>query len=174
MRRRLCLCLAVWAATASAALAGKPTNAFTISLPGGKDYLSADEGKLTVGAAPKDVDWYDKPAPGRWYVEGTRIKSTVGYGYLAYDPTGKDTRVFLAPRPGPGTEWDVRVPKKRRDGEGERGAIWAASGKFKGWVLTVAEVKEKGPGGKTVLSQRAVLARDPKVRLEVERIWWHP
>jgi hypothetical protein len=171
MSCRLCLCLALWATTASAGLAGIPTDAFTISLPGGKRYLCVRGGALTVGAAPGEVDRERRPAPGRWYVEGTRIKSGAGAGYLAYHSSGEDPRVFLTHRLWSGTEWDIRVPEKSRSAEGKRAVIRAASGKFKGWVLTVEVVKEKGPGGKVVVTERAVLARDPKRRLEVERIF---
>src|SRR6266511_3730174 len=78
MKRRISLCLAVWGLAASFCPAGIPTDTFTISVSGDKAYLSVRLGALKVGDAPHDVDWEGRPAPGRWYIEGTRIKSSVG------------------------------------------------------------------------------------------------
>src|SRR5438270_6829996 len=89
--------------TASVCLAGIPASFFTIH---GKDAGMArvDDGKLTLGASSINKVPDRQEAPDKWYVGGTQIKSSTSGSYLAYDTTGKDPKVFLAPRPGDGTE----------------------------------------------------------------------
>ena len=171
MKRRISLCLAVWGLAASFCAAGIPTDTFTISLPGDNEYLSASLGVLKVGNAPRDIEWEGRPASGRWYIEGTRIKSSVGGGYLAYDPSGKDPKVFLSPEPPKDADWALSVPGKNH--EGTRAVIRAGSGKLKGWYLAVEEVEGTRPDGKTVTTSRLVLAKDPQRRLEAKRIFLH-
>jgi hypothetical protein len=173
MKRRISLCLAVWGLAASFCAAGIPTDTFTISLPREKAYLSIRQGELKVDEAPHDVEWEGRPAPGRWYIEGTRIKSSVGSGYLAYDPSGKDPKVFLSPKPPKDADWAISVPERDRTDEGKRAVIRAGSGKLKGWYLAVQEVEETRPDGKTVTTNRLVLAKNPQRRLEVKRIIEH-
>jgi len=173
MKRRISLCLAVWGLAASFCAAGFPTDTFTISLPGEKAYLSIRQGELKMGDAPRDVEWEGRPAPGRWYIEGTRIKSSVGSGYLAYDPSGKDPKVFLSPEPPKGADWALSVPGKNHNQEGKRAVIRAGSGKLKGWYLAIQEIEETRPDGKTVTTNRLVLAKDPERRLEAKRIFLH-
>jgi len=173
MKRRISLGLAVWGFAASFCVAGIPTNTFTISLPGDKAYLSIRQGELKVGDAPQNVDWEGSPAPGRWYIDGTRIKSSVGGGYLAYDPSGKDPKVFLSPTPPKDVDWAIRVPGKTHFEEGKGAVIQAGSGKLKGWYLTVQEIEETRPDGKSITASRLVLAKNPQRRLEVKRIFLH-
>ncbi len=173
MKRRISLCLAVWGLAASFCPAGIPTDTFTISVSGDKAYLSVRLGALKVGDAPHDVDWEGRPAPGRWYIEGTRIKSSVGSGYLAYDPSGNAPKVFLSPEPPKGADWAISVPEKDKTDEGKRAVIRAGSGKLKGWYLAVQEIEETRSDGKTITTSRLVLAKNPERRLEAKRIYLH-
>jgi hypothetical protein len=156
---------------AGAAWAGIPTDKFTIS--SGKadrvQFLQVRDGRLALGRSTFGTVSDRKDAADRWYVLGTQIKSSVEGNYLAYDPAGKDPTVFLARRPGDGTEWIVTAPKN----EGQRASLRAASGPFKGWYLDVEEVEEERPGGKTETVRRFVLSREPARELQVERIWEH-
>jgi hypothetical protein len=180
MRRRLFLALPLCLALASVCGAGIPTNRFNIvlTIPGDKDerkkdlFLAADRGRLTLGESTFGNVGDTEDAVDRWYIDGTRIKSSVG-GYLAYDPTGGDNRLYLADRPGAGTEWLVTVPGKGERDQGERASIRVASGPMKGWCLAVEDVAERRADGRTVTVRHPVLTRDPKRRLEVERIWHH-
>src|SRR5215212_7190563 len=98
MHRRALFCLMLGAAAASIGAAGTPTDAFTISTPDKRHYLVARETGVEAVPPPREVDWDGRPTSARWYVEGTRIKSTVG-GYLAYDPSARDGRVYVSPKP---------------------------------------------------------------------------
>src|SRR5262245_63845842 len=87
----------------SVSVAAIPTPRFTISArdPAGKvDYLAARRGELVLGRpSPTGDGGLDlKDAPDRWFFFDGRIKSSVGEGYLAYDPSGKDNRAFLSPK----------------------------------------------------------------------------
>jgi hypothetical protein len=139
--------------------AGIPTDHFTIDA-GETSYLVVTKGELVVGKATLRNSQERRIAPERWYVLGTKIKSTVEDLYLAYDASGKDPRVFLTSVKGEGTEWIVRVPDKSRDSEGKRVHLQAASGPMKGWYLCL----EDG---------RAVLSKDAPKRFETERLWDH-
>jgi hypothetical protein len=173
MVRRGLVAVGLGLALVGAALAGIPTNRFTIDT--GKDrgtqYLLVRQGRLALGASTFGKVYDTKDAADRWYVLGTQIKSSVGGGYLAYDASGKDRGVFLAGRPGDGTEWTVAAPGRAR--EGARASLRAASGPLKGWYLDVEEVEEEGEGGKKETVRRLVLSRKPSRELQVERIWEH-
>src|SRR5262249_51176963 len=100
MSRRSVMSLAVVLAVGSACVAGTPTNLFTVTLKGGgKGYLGVRDGKLGLGKSTFGSVADTKDADDRWYVLGTQIKSSVGRGYLAYDTTGKDPKVFLVAKP---------------------------------------------------------------------------
>jgi len=172
VRRRTFISLMLWAVTASLAAAGTPTNAFTISPPDKRDYLVARWAGPAVVPPPPEVDCDGRPTSARWYVEGTRIKSTVGGGYLAYDPTARDGRVFLVSSPGEDTDWDVNVPEKSRLAEGKRAVIRVAKGPLRGWYLSVKE-ETKREGERSVTIQRVWLTKDPGRKLEAERIILH-
>ena len=118
------------------------------------------------------MDWYDRPTSARWYVDGTRIKSTVGAGYLAYDPAARDGRVFLVSSPGEGTDWDVRVAEKSRQAEGKRAVIRVGKGPMRGWYLSVKEETKREDGRETT-TQSVVLTKDPQRKLEAVRIILH-
>jgi hypothetical protein len=106
-------------------------------------------------------NWEDREeaGPDRWYVLGTKIKPSVGGGYLAYDPSGKDPRVYLSHDAEEGTDWKI----------GERseakyvyryGVTQAVSGKVKGWYLDVEEYEEEGEDGRTATAYRLVLRKE--------------
>ena len=130
MARRYALALVLVAAAPASGSVPSPEARITFPgfiLPGPS--LAVVDGKLTVTYGPV------KPVRGKtsdvWYFEGTRIKSATGRGYLAYDPSGKDNRVFLAPRPGRDTEWRIR---SWREGTG---------GEVLGWNSTFAPARGK-------------------------------
>jgi hypothetical protein len=175
MSRRVLLAVAVWAALESVAWPGIPTSLFTISTSekAGRCYLVVQDGQLKVAPLERSVEWLGRPAPGRWYIEGTRIKSSTGDGYLAYNPSASDGKVYLAPGPGPDTEWVIQIPGKGDRQEGKRGVIRAAAGPMKDWYLSVEEgVDEHGEGRRTAVRSLA-LRKQPAGVLEAERIWEH-
>jgi hypothetical protein len=148
----LCLAAAPWC------IAGSPTNRFTIDMNG--KYLAVSKGRLVLGGSSFGSVGDSKDARDRWYVSATLIKSSVGGGYLAYDPKGEDNAVLLQSSPGEGTEWNIAVPSTGRNSEGKKAVIRAAKGPKKGWYLTAV-------GG------RLILAKDPPEKLRVGRIWSH-
>jgi hypothetical protein len=176
MNRRGFLALLLGLAVISACAAGIATNRYTISLKNQKgrfeQFLAVRKGRLVLGGSTFGSVSDNQDAADRWYILGTRIKSSVGGGYLAYDPSAKTSEVFLAPRPGEGTEWVVRVVNGR---EGQRGAIQAATGRMKGCYLGVEEVQEPPKDGTSppATVHRLVLSKDPPRRLEAERIYAH-
>src|SRR5262245_3497156 len=112
MGKRAFLLLSLSLGAVSAAAAAVPTDHFTISFDRkrGIEYLAVRGGRLVLGPPTKRDE--QVVAPERWFVLGTKIKSSVGGGYLAYDPTGKDPRVFLTPNQNDkGTDWEVRRPE---------------------------------------------------------------
>src|SRR5262245_40721615 len=132
MRRHTPLVLPLSLVVAAAGLAAIPTGRFTITAGPG-EYLAVEKGQLVLGRNSGGDENQD--APDRWYIAGTQIKSSVGGGYLAYDPSGQDNKVFLAPRPVRGADWAVRRVKgaKRRNErapflDAEWGTVQAASG----------------------------------------------
>jgi hypothetical protein len=173
MNYRFFLMAALWLAAASACLGGTPTNRYVITCrfeKSGYGYVAVTKGRLTVGKASGRKDNQD--APDRWYILGTKIKSSDGGGYLAYDPTGKDNRVFLTAKPTEGTEWSM-ILRKRSPGDEEHGVIRAATGPRKGWYLDVEETEEnaRDDGAKTV--RRLVLVKEPIHKVEAGRIYIH-
>jgi hypothetical protein len=172
MCRRACLTLALCLVAVPVCVAGIATNRYTISsdatgMPG--DFLAAREGELTVGGSTFGAVADTRDAPDRWYVVGTKIKSSLG-GYLAYDTSGKSNRVFLTPEMGEGTDWLIG----RSRHEGERGTIQAAVGPLQGWFLCVEEAEgQRGTATDKAAARRVVLARDPARKLEAERIYEH-
>src|SRR5207244_2158808 len=86
--------------------AGIPTPFFTIE--GDKGVARVDHGKLSLGKRSYKVPVEDK-APDKWYLDGTRIKCSVGKHYLAYDTSGQDPKVFLVSEPGEKTEWEIVI-----------------------------------------------------------------
>ena len=155
---RLAIVALVFLAAGPCCLAGIPTNRFTISVRG--EYLAVRGEQLVLGRSTLGSVSDNKDAADRWYILGTQIKSSVGGGYLAYDPRGADNAVVLKAAPGEGTEWNVAVPGKGPRSEGDKAVIRAATGPKKGWYLTVSE-------------GRLVLAEDPPQKLQAERIFEH-
>jgi hypothetical protein len=159
MYRRACLSLALCLVAAPLCVAGIATNRFTISFAPkgiGGDYLAARGGGLSLGGSTFGAVADTRDAEDRWYVAGMKIKSSLG-GYLAYDPSGKSTAVFLTAEPGEGTDWLVGRSRQ----EGERGRIQAAAGPLQSWYLCVDE------------AGRVTLARESACKLEAERIYEH-
>jgi hypothetical protein len=136
-------------------------------------YLAVVDGPLTVtGSLPRAVKGKTSAV---WYVEGTRIKSETGRGYLAYDPTGKDDAVFLAPRPGRNTEWwspALGETPKDRGPRGEKGwtsLFYAANRKVKDRWLCL-EFRRGGKGREdTRPAYRPVVRDDHSKRFEAFR-----
>jgi hypothetical protein len=160
MCRRACLTLALCLTAVPVSVAGIATNRFTISFAPkgiGGDYLTAQDGSLTLGGSTFGAVADTRDAADRWYIAGMKIKSSLG-GYLAYDQSGKSNRVILTPEPGEGTDWLVG----RTGPEGQRGAIQAAGGPLQGWFLCVDEA-----------GSRVVLNKEPGSKLEAERIYEH-
>jgi hypothetical protein len=186
MRSRFYLALAVALAVVPMCAAGIRTSRFAISLESrGRDhwqraFLAARERKLILVQSTVDEVFGTRNAPTRWYITGTRIKSSVGGRYLAYDPSGQSTKVYLLSRPGKGTDWTVGIDKNAEEGlrgknaeEGLRGTIRAAAGKLKGWYLSMEVHKKEDGEGRTVTVHRFILSRAPGRKFEAERIFVH-
>jgi hypothetical protein len=184
MGKRALLLLSLSLGVVSAAAAAVPTSHFTISFgrkEGKVEYLAVRGGRLVLGPPTKHAR-DEQDAPERWFILGTKIKSSVGGGYLAYDPTGKDPKVFLTPNQNDkGTDWEVRRPKgafhqknQSRSLDEEWGTVRAASGPLKGWFLDAEEAEQKpGPQGKDVPACRFVLRKEPSCNVEAARIYTH-
>lgn len=180
MSRRVYLLMPLFVALVSVCYAGYPTSRFTISA-GNKDgwvgYLGVDEGQLILGSPSSRRARLDRDEYDRWHFLGTKIKSSVGGGYLAYDPTGKDHKVFLTPKAdGEGTDWIVRRQKfgverknERRDIE-EWGFLQVASGPMKDWFFDVEDVQEMSDDGQIKKVRRYILSKEPSWNVEVARI----
>jgi hypothetical protein len=94
--------------------------------------------------------------PNRWWVLGTKMKASHGGGYLAYDPSGKDAKVFLSRetmKAGVGTDWTIRKGVHSR-------VIQAASGEVKGWYLDLEAYEEEGKDGRSATAYRLILRKD--------------
>jgi hypothetical protein len=141
---------------ASAAVAGYPARQFQITFRDQKGktklHLAVVDGKLTT--LPEPLRSQDRTAKTSdiWYVDGTRLKSAAG-GYLAYDLSGDDARVFLAPMPGDNTEWKQELKpegatsRTLSDVKGWTATFYAGRGKAMGRALCAAE-PEPGDGEK--------------------------
>jgi hypothetical protein len=121
------------------------------------------DGQLAFAGGRPSSDWEDREQtrPERWYVLGTKIKSSMGRGYLAYDPSGKDPRVYLSRTAGEGTDWKISDRDEGKNGFNDPayGVTQAASGQVKGWYLDVEE-GEEGKDGKTTSVSGLVLRKD--------------
>jgi hypothetical protein len=167
MSRTSLLALGLGLAAASLGAAGisAPTMFFKISVDRdqtrAREYARVTDGRLALTERGGWSDWEDRmdARPDRWYVLGTKIKSSVGGGYLAYDPSGEDPRVFLSREAGEGTDWTIG---DRNEGQNyvRYGLTQAASGKVKGWYLDVEDCEEKGEDGKATAARRLVLRKD--------------
>jgi hypothetical protein len=177
MRLRFFLALPLCFAVVSVCAAGHPTGRYSIyyeyKVDGDRQqkYLAAWKGQLTTEAVPYEAKSDDADHPSRWYIDGSRIKCSVGGAYLAYDPARKNKKVLVASKPGKGTDWVIDGLANDQRREEVRGVIRVGSGPMKGWYLGVEEVKEKDRRGKTVIVRRIVLAPKPKQKVEVRRIW---
>jgi hypothetical protein len=98
--------------------------------------LSVVDGKVRLVKTTRGLaDWRVESAE-----KGRTIRLGAGYGkftgqYLSYDVTGKDKKVFLSEKPGPGSYWEL-YPRQNRT------TIQATAGKAKGWFLNVGGAAE--------------------------------
>ena len=106
-------------------------------------FLAVVNGKLkAVPGPPKEATGKGKTS-AVWYIDGTRLKSASGCGYLAYDLSGKNSRVFLVPKPGGNTEWKVTDIAKSGPSHtpgdilGWHAYFQVAKGKFTGKYLSL-------------------------------------
>jgi len=158
-RGTLFVLVAVFSTSEARAGVLSPWCQITVGGSNGSGYLAVVGGKLTVMDKPPPTEEGERS--GAWYVQGTRIKSTTGHGYLAYDLSGKDRRVFLVPLPGQNTEWRVddspRPPSSIPDEikgtfarklysennpDGWTSHFYVSKGKFAGQSLGVDESKQ--------------------------------
>jgi hypothetical protein len=128
-----------------------------------EQYVEARGGRLAFTERGERLcHWDDRETPkaNRWYILGTKIKGSVGGNYLAYDPSGRDCRVFLSRetmKAGVGTDWTVRLMQNERQLHFHR--IQAVSGEVKGWDLDIEEYEKEGAHGKTTTAYRLVLRK---------------
>jgi hypothetical protein len=182
MRQPTLLALALGLAAVSVSAAGihAPTEFFRIMVDGNQwgdaAHVRVLDGQLAFAKGRPSSDWEDREQtrPERWYVLGTKIKSSMGRGYLAYDPSGKDPRVYLSRTAGEGTDWKISDRDEGKPGFNNPayGVTQAASGQVKGWYLDVEECGEKGKDDKTVTDYRLVLRKDvAKTKVHTNRIY---
>jgi hypothetical protein len=134
--KRLAVLLLIGVVPVPFVTAGIPTRYFTVSCKGG--LLHVRDGKPCVGTVSTDAD---KEAPDHWFLGGNSIKSSVGAGYLAYDPTGKSDKIFLSTKFGSHTEWQIVQTRGKTPGDRDevRATIRAANGPMKGWEIDVKD-----------------------------------
>src|SRR5262245_55088207 len=95
-----------------------------------------------------------------------RLESSAGKDgprYLSYDPEGKDLRVFLSVKPGPGSYWSAG--KNTVDGQLPfLYSIRAREGKVAGWFLDVGDKAEQGKDfdGAPFTARKVVLTARPR------------
>jgi hypothetical protein len=183
MKRPSLLALALVLAACSVCAAGihVPTEFFGITawVDGNQTrkevHVRVQDGQLAFSEGKPWSDWEDREQsrPDRWYVLGTKIKSSMGRGYLAYDPSGKDPRVYLSRTAGEGTDWTISDREEGKPGYNDPayGVTQAASGEVKGWYLDVEESEEKGKDGKMATGYRLVLRKDvAHTKVHINRI----
>jgi hypothetical protein len=128
-----------------------------------EQYVHVTDGRLAfTDQGERLCDWDDRetPKPNRWSILGTKIKASVGGGYLAYDTSGKDHRVFLSRetmKDGVGTDWTIRLVQDERQLHFHR--IQAASGGVRGWDLDLEECEKEGADGETTTACRLILRK---------------
>lgn len=154
----LAFALALVIVTTGSAGVMLPTKFFKLEVHKSKGrpvYLRVTAGRIDLTSERPWSDEKDRneARPDRWEVFGTKIKASEDGRYLAYDPTGKDPRVFLSRENGEGTTWLIETS----------GYYWTFKpvyGKVKNWHLGVEEYEEKGEGGKPGTASRLVLRKD--------------
>jgi hypothetical protein len=152
MMRRFVLGVVVAVLAVSMAGGSVPSSTcdITFKVPKGrKAYLAVVDCKLIAAATwktPKTAKARDRTS-WIWYMDGSRLKSASGCGYLAYDLSGKDKRVFLVAKPGKNTEWNVSRTTNHKPSEEDRNfERWeshftVAKGKLAGHHLCVRVIK---------------------------------
>jgi hypothetical protein len=149
--------LVVGAALFSIAVAeaGFPSPKFKITLRDSKErtvFLAVVNGKLNAVPNPAKAATGKGKTSAVWYIDGTRLKSASGCGYLAYDLSGKDSRVFLVPKPGGNTEWKVtdieKHGKSHTPGDivGWHAYFQVGKGKYTGRYLSLEEDRPMAKG----------------------------
>jgi len=186
MRRHVIWSVPVFVALVSVCYAGIPGNFHRISAgnkEGKVQYVGVEKGALVLGKRSPHLQKRNETDAhyDRWFVSGTKLKSSTGGGYLAYDPTGKSSRVFLTPKADTeGTDWVIHCPKgvffgknESRSVDEEWGILQAASGPMKGWYVEVEEFEHKGEDGKAAVVHRFILSKTPSWNVEVSRMYLH-
>ena len=125
---------------------------------------------------PPDIYEADKDAPHRWYIDGTRIKSSVDGQYLVYDPTGKNLDLSLSPKPVQGVEWRferLRIQRRIIAGSVDHqwGCLIVAKGPCEGWLVDVEESEEQRGHGVTAKVRRLVLSKTSRWYVQAARIY---
>jgi hypothetical protein len=155
-----------------------PTDFFGIIVQGeatrNPEYVRVIDQRLDLTTLRLDTGWKDRstPKPERWSILGTKIKTSIGRAYLAYDPSGKDSRVYLSRKAGPGTDWQFGKQDKK-DHDLLMAVPQAASGKVKGWYLGAEEYEDKsGAVGQPETAFRLVLCKErTKAKVYVFRVY---
>lgn len=186
MSRRVILVLLIFVALVSVCYAAVPTRHFRIraKLNGGDTgFVQIYEKKLELDGPTLVEDFRDKDgqldikdSDDGWFVLGTKIKSSVGGGYLAYDATGKDNKVFLAhDAEDIGTEWTIRVSEgsKGKRNTAQWATLQAANGPLKGHYFDIEQIETKQKDGSIRRSRRFLLREKPVWTVEVGRVVIH-
>src|SRR5262245_33586997 len=152
---RASFALVALALLAGLARAGIGTDKFFIFCEG-KCLFDTADGKVRLQNRMLELDDSGEPAYGRWCILGTQIKSSMGKGYLAYDLTGKEPRLFMAAKPGRNTEWSITLVRDPKEKAGNLGTLHVANGPMKGWSICLED--STGAGGARPGGDRLVLA----------------
>src|SRR5438045_2568448 len=106
MRRSALLALPLCLAIAGVAVAAIRTNHYSIATA--RDVcLGVGDGKLVLCSRSGSDE--NETERDRWLVENGQIKSSVGKGYLTYDPADKEGKVFLAREPMKGASLSMAL-----------------------------------------------------------------
>jgi hypothetical protein len=136
------------------------------------DIADSAKGSLAVVDGKVYLARYGDPGPFKgWTLSGRggtgwiRVISRDKWDdcYVAFDPDGKDPKVTLASKPGPGTKWRRTHVK----GTAASYTIQATTGKYKGWYLDAGQAHTlKDKNGKKFTAYEAVLVKEPKKPLK--------
>ena len=185
MNRRIFVLLPLVLVLTAVCYAAVPTRHYKIaakSSDGNAGMLCVEKGSLELGSRSKEENFLDKDGeldirdtPDGWFVLGTKVKSSVGGGYLAYDPTGKHNRLVLASKAeDAGTDWIIRKAKPDvKKGRGERGILQAAAGPLKDRFLDVGVMDVTQSDGTIISSRCFVLSKEPGWEVEIVRVIIH-
>jgi hypothetical protein len=171
----LALGLGLSAVSVSPAGIEAPMEFYDIEVRGGDtrkpEYARVLDGRLVLSPERSQRPWSDRfnPRSEQWYILGTKIRASAARTYLAYDPSGKDSRVFLSREAGEGTDW-VFPDQKKGDRIQFSARVQAASGKVKGWYLSAEEYRTSDDPSDEEKPFRLVLhKKDGETRVYVNR-----